>query len=167
MDQWKNLEQALGQLVSMGSVEVHEDGKWLASLAGFGSEVRTQGKQALIHLWSPETSFVRGILRISACESNRIQLEVQGFGLGKPARLEFLTAARPRTAARIGREQFKTRLERMMTEQFPDARLESLTTAADSRASKLSLIHRSSGWWRRACVFTRPTKCSSATFPQI
>jgi hypothetical protein len=142
MDQWKNLEQALGQLVSTGAVEVHEDGEWLASLAGFRSEIRTQGKQTLIHLWSPETSFVRRILRISACESDRIQLEVQKFGLAKSARLEFLGAARPRTAARIGREQFKARFGRMLAEQFPDAQAESLTTAADLKRSFSALYTR-------------------------
>jgi hypothetical protein len=142
MDQWENLEQALGQLVSTGAVEVHEDGEWLASLAGFRSEIRTQGKQTLIHLWSPETSFVRRILRISACESNRIQLEVQKFGLAKSARLEFLGAARPRTAARIGREQFKARFGRMLAEQFPDAQVESLTTAADLKRSFSALYTR-------------------------
>lgn len=48
MDQGKSLEQALGQLTSLGPVEVHEDGQWRAPLAGFRSEIRTQGKHALI-----------------------------------------------------------------------------------------------------------------------
>ncbi|HKF53242.1 MAG TPA: hypothetical protein VKB26_13085 [Candidatus Acidoferrales bacterium] len=135
MDEWKNLEQALGQLVSTGSVEVHEDGEWLASLTGFRSEIRSQGKQTLIHLWSPETSFVRRILRVSACDANHIQVEVQRFGPGKPARLEFLGSPHPRTAVRIGREQFKARFARMLAEHFPDARVESLTTAADLKRS--------------------------------
>lgn len=142
MDQWKNLEQALGQLVSTGPVEVHEDGEWLASLNGFRSEIRSQGKQTLIHLWSPETSFVRRILSVSACEANHIQLEVQKFGLGKPARLEFLSTLRPRTPARIGREQFKARFARMLAEHFPDARVESLTTAADLKRSFSALFTR-------------------------
>lgn len=142
MDQWKSLEQALQRLVSAGNVEVREDDQWLASLAGFRSEIRTQGKQTLIHLWSPEASFVRRILRISACESGRIELEVQKFGLKKSARLEFLEAARPKTAARVGRERFKTRFGRMLTEQFPDARVESLTTAADLKRSFSALYTR-------------------------
>lgn len=142
MDQWKNLEQALGHLVSTGAVEVHEDGEWLASLVGFRSEIRTQGKQTLIHLWSPETSFVRRILRISACESTRIPLEVQKFGVGKSARLEFLGTAHPRTAIRIGREQFKARFARMLAEQFPDGQVESLTTAADLKRSFSALYTR-------------------------
>lgn len=142
MDEWQNLEQALAQLVSAGPVEVHEDGEWLASLTGFRSELRTQGKQTLIHLWSPETSLVRRILRISSCDPSHIQLEVQRFGPGKPAHLEFLGSARARTPLRISREQFKARFARMMAECFPDAALESLTAAADLKRSFSSLYTR-------------------------
>lgn len=142
MNQWQNLEQALAALTSIGPIEVHENGEWLASLAGFRSELRTQGGQTLIHLWSPDSSLVRRILRISSCESDHIQLEVQRFGPGKPVKLEFLRSARPRTALRISREQFKARFARMIAERFPDARLELLTTAADLRHSFSSLYTR-------------------------
>ncbi len=165
MDQWKNLEEVLGQLVSKGAVEVHEDGEWLASLVGFRSEIRTQGKQTLIHLWSPKTSFVRRILRVSACESDHIRLEVQRFGLAKPARLEFLGAPRPRTAARIGREQFKARFARMLAEQFPDAHVESLTTAPDLKRSfsavyTRALMSEGRSWW--AVMAAAPSENSVA-----
>lgn len=142
MNQWENLEDAIATLVSTGPVEVHENGEWLASLAGFRSEVRTRGKQALIHLWSQETSLVRRILRISSCEPNHIQLDVQRFGPGKPAKLEFLGSTRPRTTLRISREQFKTRFARMLAERFPDAQIGSLTTAADLKHSFSSLYTR-------------------------
>lgn len=142
MNEWENLGQALSKLVSTGPVEVHEDGKWLASLAGFQSELRTQGKHTLIHLWSPETSFVRRILRISSCELGHIQLEVQRFGPGKPATLEFLALGRARSDLRIGREQFKARFARMLGERFPDAEIGSLTTAADLKRSFSSLYTR-------------------------
>ncbi len=142
MNEWENLGQALSKLVSTGPVEVHEDGKWLASLAGFRSELRTQGKNTLIHLWSPETSLVRRILRISSCELNRIELEVQRFGPGKPATLEFLALGRARSDSRIGREQFKARFARMLSERFPDAQIGSLTTAADLKRSFSSLYTR-------------------------
>src|SRR6185437_5988568 len=130
MDEWSNLEQAIEQLAASGAVEVHEDGEWLAGLDGFRSEVRRKGKQALIHLWSSESNLVRTITRISACEPARIQLEVQRFGRAKPGRLEFLSTMTRRPAARIGREQ------------FPDARVESLTTAADLKRSFSALYTR-------------------------
>ncbi len=142
MDEWSNLEQAIEHLAASGAVEVREDGQWLAGLDGFRSEVRRKGKQALIHLWSSESNLVRTITRISACEPARIQLEVQRFGRAKPGRLEFLSAASRRPAARIGREQFRERFTRMLAEQFPDARVESLTTAADLKRSLSALYTR-------------------------
>ncbi|HEV2305406.1 MAG TPA: hypothetical protein VGR93_07805 [Candidatus Acidoferrales bacterium] len=142
MDQWKNLEQALGELTASGAAEVHEDGKWLASLDGFHSEFRAQGKHTLIHLWSSETSLVRKILSVSACESNHIQIEVQKFGAARPGRLEFIAAAHQRSPVRISREQFRERFERMLAEQFPDARVESLSTAADLKRSFSGLYTR-------------------------
>jgi hypothetical protein len=142
MDEWSNLEQALDQLAASGAVEVHEDGEWLAGLDGFRTEVRRKGKQALIHLWSSESNLVRTILRVSACGPTRIQLEVQRFGRAKPGRLEFLSSASPRPAARVGREQFRARFGRMLAEQFPDARVESLTTSADLKRSFSALYTR-------------------------
>ncbi|MFZ0213777.1 MAG: hypothetical protein WBE20_12100 [Candidatus Acidiferrales bacterium] len=142
MDDWSNLEQALEQLTASGAVEVHEDGEWLAALDGFRSEVRPQGKQALIHLWSSESNLVRRIVRIAACKPSHIQLEVQRFGRAKPSRLEFLGLEGKRPAARITREQFRVRFNRMLTEQFPDARVESLTTAADLKRSFSALYAR-------------------------
>ena len=142
MDEWSNLEQAIEQLAASGAVEVHEDGEWLAGLDGFRSEVRRKGKQALIHLWSSESNLVRTITRISVCEPARIQLEVQRFGRAKPGRLEFLSTTTRRPAARVGREQFRERFARMLAEQFPDARVESLTTAADLKRSFSALCTR-------------------------
>lgn len=166
MDHGQNLERALGELTSSGSVEVHEDGQWLASLSGFRSEVRTNGKQTLIHLWSPETSFVRRVLRISACDSDRIQLDVQKFGAAKSARLEFVATTRPRTPARLGREQFKERFSRALAEQFPDAQVEPLTTAADLKRSFSTLYTRgvmTEGRFSWAIMAAAPSE-NSATF---
>ncbi|HEV2287328.1 MAG TPA: hypothetical protein VGR81_00075 [Candidatus Acidoferrales bacterium] len=142
MDDWSHLEQALEQLTASGPVEVHEDGEWLAALDGFRSEVRPQGKQALIHLWSSEGNLVRRIVRVTACQRSHIQLEVQRFGRAKPARLEFLGSENKRPAARTMREQFRARFARMLAEQFPDARVETLTTAADLKRSFSPLYAR-------------------------
>lgn len=142
MDDWSHLEQALEQLTASGPVEVHEDGEWLAALDGFRSEVRRQGKQTLIHLWSSEGNLVRRIVRVAACKPSHIQLEVQRFGRAKPARLEFLGSENKRPAARITREQFRARFGKMLAEQFPDARVESLTTAADLKRSFSPLYAR-------------------------
>lgn len=169
MNQWQDLEQALATLVSSGPVEVHEDGAWLASLNGFRSEVRTQGRQALIHLWSPETSLVRRIMRVASCGPNHIQLEVQKFGPGKPAKLEFLGATHARTALRISREQFKIRFARMLAERFPDAEIGPLTTAADLKRSFSSLYTRGvmTGQGKSWAVMAAAPSESSTTFDGI
>lgn len=142
MDQWKTLEQALSNAASSGAVEVHEDGKWLASLDGFRSELRTQGKDKLIHLWSSEASLVRRIVHVSSCEPHNIKIEVRKFGAAKPSHLEFIVAERQRSPIRIDREQFKERFERILAEQFPDARVEQLSTAADLKHSFSALYTR-------------------------
>jgi hypothetical protein len=165
MDEWGEFEQALDQLIDSGAVEVHEDGEWLAGLDGFRWEVRRKGKQALIHLWSTETNLVRTIRSISASAPGHIQLEVQRFGRTKPARLEFILNDTPRAATRVSREQFRERFGRMLSEQFPDARVESLTTAADLKRSFSPLYTRgmmsegSSSW---AVIGVSPRESAAA-----
>lgn len=165
MDDWNKLERALGQLTESGTVEVHEDGEWLAGLEGFRWEVRRKGKQALIHLWSTETNLVRTIQRVTAAEAGRIQLEVQRFGRAKPARLDFLQNVTPRAAARVTREQFRVRFERMLAEQFPDTRVDSLTTAADLKRSfsplyTRGMMHEGGASW--AVMGVSPSENSTA-----
>lgn len=165
MDEIAELEQALGRLTESGPVEVHEDGEWLAGLDGFRWEIRRKGKQALIHLWSTETNLVRTIQRVAANDTGRIQLEVQRFGRAKPARLHFLLKDTPRNAARITREQFKVLFGRMLAEQFPDARVESLTTAADLKRSFSPLYTRgimTEGKTSWAVMGVSPSEASAA-----
>lgn len=142
MDQLEGLQKALGEICATGTAEVHEDGKWLASLNGFRSELQSRGNQALIHLRSSEASLVRRIIRVAACESGRVQIEVQRFGSKKPGRLEFIAAHSQRSPARITREQFKERFKRILAEQFPDARVSSLSSAADLKRSFSALYMR-------------------------
>lgn len=142
MNEWDNLQKALGEISASETAEVHEDGKWLASLEGFRSELQTRGKHTLIHLWSSEASLVRRILRVSICDPGRVQIEVEKFGAKRPGRLEFLAARHQRSPARIGREQFKERFERMLAEQFPDGQVKALSTAADLKHSFSALYTR-------------------------
>ncbi len=145
MDESSELQRALDELATAGGVEVHEDGEWLAELAGLRFEVRRAGKQSLVHLWSEERNLTRRVLRIAERSPERIILEVQRFGRAKPGRLEFLRADAARPAKRIGREQFRARFSRMLGEQFPDARVETLTTAPD-------LEHSFSGSYTRGLL---------------
>jgi len=133
MNEWAELDRALDALAASGRAEVREDGEWLAELAGLHCELRGEGKNSLVHLWSGERNLTRRVLRIREQSDDRIVLEVQRFGRAKPGRLEFLRTDSPRPAGRITREQFRARLRRILTERFPDAAIESLTAACRSR----------------------------------
>jgi hypothetical protein len=151
-DDWAELDRALGEMAAAGSVEVREDGEWLAELAASHCELRREGKSALVHLWSDQRNLTRRILRIKERSESRILLEVQRFGNSKPGRLEFLRTDSPRSAGRITREEFRARLRRILSENFPDATIESLTAAPDLEHSFSGLYVRgrmhegSQGW---------------------
>jgi hypothetical protein len=63
-DDWAELDHALGEMAASGSVEVREDGEWLAELAGLHCELRRQGRNSLVHLWSDERNLTRRVLRV-------------------------------------------------------------------------------------------------------
>ena len=131
MDDWAELDRALGELVRSGCVEVREDGQWLAGLVDLHYELRHAGKNPLVHLWSEEKNLTRKILGVKENEANRIVLEVQRFGRSKPGRLEFLRKDSPRALGRITREQFRERFQRFLAERFPDADAHSISAAPD------------------------------------
>ena len=52
MNDWAELDRALDAMAASGSTEVREDGEWLAELAALHCELRREGKNPLVHLWS-------------------------------------------------------------------------------------------------------------------
>ncbi len=142
MNEWAELDRALDAMAASGPAEVREDGEWLAELSGLHCELRVQGKNSLVHLWSGERSVTRRLLRIQEQTEDRIVLEVQRFGRAKPSRIEFLRTDLPRSTGRITREQFRARFQRILAERFPDAQIDPLTAAPDLRRSF-------SGWYAR------------------
>ena len=142
MNEWTELDRALGAMASSGSAEVREDGQWLAELAGLHYELRAEGNNPLVHLWSDDRSLTRRVLRVREQSQDRIVLEVQRFGRAKPGRLEFLRTDSPRAAARVNREQFRARFGRFLTERFPDAEIDSLSAAPDLEHSFSGLYVR-------------------------
>ena len=149
---WVALDRALSDLAASGSVEVREDGEWLAELATLHFELRVERKNPLVHLWSDERNLTRRILRVKETADDRIVLEVQRFGRAKPGRLEFLLTDSPRAAGRITREQFRARFTRILAEKFPDAVVDSLTAAPDlensfSGSYVRGIMHEGSHAW--------------------
>jgi hypothetical protein len=145
MDDWAELDRALGEFVRSGAVEVREDGQWLAGLADLQYEMRRAGKGPLVHLWSDEKNLTRRVIRLKEQTADRIVLEVHRLGKSKPGRLEFLRTDSPRPAGRITREQFRARFDRILAEAFPDAHSESLSAAPD-------LEHSFSGMYVRGRI---------------
>jgi hypothetical protein len=139
------LRRALDGLCATGAPEVRENGEWLAGLAGVQYEVSTQGEAALLHLWSAQQSLVRRVLRVAEGSGDRVVLEVSRFGYSRPAQLEFVAGGVPRETRRVEREQFSSRLRRILTDHFPDETVESLATSAD-------LHHSISGSYTRGLL---------------
>jgi hypothetical protein len=139
------LRRALDGVCAAGAPEVRENGEWLAGLEGAQYEVRAQGDAALLHLWSPQQSLVRRVLRVAEESSQRVVLEVSRFGYSRHAQLEFVAGSAPCEGRRVEREQFSGRLRRMLTDHFPDETVESLATAAD-------LHHSISGSYTRGVM---------------
>ena len=131
MNDWAALDRALAAMASSGSAEVREDGEWLAELSKLHCELRHDSVRPLVHLWSAERNLTRSVLRVREQTGDRIVLEVRRFGRAKPGKLEFLRTDSPRAAARITRDEFRARLQRVLAEQFPDAVVDSLTASPD------------------------------------
>src|SRR6202051_1034553 len=139
------LRRALDGLCATGAPEVRENGEWLAGLEGVQYEVSAQGDAALLHLWSAQQSLVRRVLRVAEESRDRLVLEVSRFGYSRHAQLEFVTGGAPRETRRVEREQFSSRLRRILTDHFPDETVDSLATSAD-------LHHSISGSYTRGLV---------------
>jgi hypothetical protein len=139
------LRRALDGQCATGVPEVRENGEWLAGLEGVQYEVSAQGDAALLHLWSAQQSLVRRVLRVAEESGERVVLEVSRLGYARHAQLEFVTGGAQRETRRVEREQFSSRLRRILTDHFPDETLESLATSAD-------LHHSISGSYTRGIV---------------
>src|SRR5579863_7008397 len=139
------LRRALDGLCATGKPEVRENGEWLAGLEGVQYEVSAQGEAALLHLWSAEQSLVRRVLRVAEESGDRVVLEVSRFGYSRHAQLELDAGGAPRETRRVEREQFSSRLRRILVDHFPDEIVESLATSAD-------LHHSISGSYTRGLL---------------
>src|SRR5579862_1656752 len=129
------LRQALAGVCGGGAPEVRENGEWLAELDGVQYEVSAQGDAALLHLWSAQQSLVRRVIRVTEQSADRVTLEVRRFGYARNAQLEFIGGVVPRETRRVEREQFSSRLRRMLAQYFPDETVESMAASADLHRS--------------------------------
>jgi hypothetical protein len=130
--QLSEVEAALDQMAHQKFAEAREDGQWLAEFSKDSYSLRSDAQYSILHLRYGERSVVRRVLRLAEQTGERVVLEVMRFGQIKPGRLEFvkLNARKPRN--RIAAESFRSRLARLLAENFPDGEIDSLTATPDS-----------------------------------
>jgi PHD/YefM family antitoxin component YafN of YafNO toxin-antitoxin module len=85
----------------------------------------------LLHLWCEQCNLTRRILAITDHSAERLTLAVECFGRSKPCRLDFVRVSFERSPRELSREDFRSRLSRVLVGQFPDESLESLVISPD------------------------------------
>src|SRR5712664_4195211 len=131
MELARELEASLREFAAAAPVEVRENGGRVAPLASLSWEVRGAAEKPLLHLWSAEYNLTRRVLAITDYSEQRLILAVERFGRSKPDRLEFVRVNFERSERDTSRRAFCERLRRILSEQFPDEVLESLTISQD------------------------------------
>jgi hypothetical protein len=160
------LEEVLTALQVAGEIETREDGQFLAELSPPQWEVRQQGRNLILHIWTGDRNLTRRVIRILESNADGVALETARFGRTRPGKLEFLRRDAPRTQGRLTREKFRAQFGRFLAEKFPDARLESLTVSPDLEHSLSGvyprgiLIEAGSMW---AVLGVSPSESASAT----
>ncbi|HXE76499.1 MAG TPA: hypothetical protein VNN18_12815 [Candidatus Xenobia bacterium] len=125
--------------------EVTEEGELLFDLRTAQFRLEENRGRLLLHLWSPQRNWVRRVLAIAEETPARLVLEVERFGRAGPARLVIAPPRRSTLSEReraTARRHFSAWLARLLAREFPRARVEGLTTAADLKRSFSGLYTR-------------------------
>ena len=151
------LEAYLRDLASAPSVEVRENGGRVAVLPALSWEIRGAAQKPLLHLRSEQQNFTRRVLAIIGQSEQCLALAVERFGRTKPDRLEVLRVDFERSPRDISRQEACARMGRILTEQFPDETLESLTISPDLEHSlsgnyARGLLRNGSRYWAVLCM---------------
>lgn len=156
MGKWTELRKQIETfLVADSSREVTEEGELLFDLRRTEFRVEEAHGKLLLHLWSEERNWVRRVVGVAEKTGDRLVLEVERFGQKRPARL---TIAPPSRRADIHRDRQTARraysrfLKRLLQREFPRAKVEAVSTAADKKRSFSGLYTRArlsegNRWW--------------------
>lgn len=147
------IEEYLGAHARAG-LEVSEDGELLLRLAEKNYDVREAGGDVLLHLWSEERTWVRRVVGVEEHATGRLRLRIERFGR-RPGVLTLTIprAARAGTQARqTARRSYATFFRRLLEREFPRARIENLSAAANLKNSFSGLYTRAvvgtgKSWW--------------------
>jgi hypothetical protein len=111
---------------------VYEDGRVLFDMNAANFSLSTQQGRCLLHLWSEERNLVRTVCGLKA-RKDSLRVETRRFGQSQPQVLE-LAANRDRrtpSSREASRTKFLRVLDRALSREFPDWKLDGLRTAAD------------------------------------
>ena len=125
------LESSLREFAAATSVEIRENDARPIPFSSVSWEIRGAAEKPLLHLWSENYNVTRRVLAITHHSDQRLALAVERFGRTKPERLEFIRVEFERSARELTREEFAARLGRILAEQFPDEKLESVSVSQD------------------------------------
>jgi hypothetical protein len=110
---------------------LRENGDRVTVFRALSWEVRGAAQKPLLHLWSEQHNLTRRVLAITDHSDQGLALAVERFGRTRPGRLEFFRLEFDPSARDLCREQSCVRLGRVLSNQFPDETLESLTSPQD------------------------------------
>jgi hypothetical protein len=126
-----DLEECLRRFNGADSVEVRENGARVATVEKFSWELRGAPAQPILRLSLEQYSATHRILAIRKGSDVSLTLSIERFGTAKPGRLEFVRVDYTRPPREVARQEFSSRLARILSERFPDDLLESLKIAPD------------------------------------
>ncbi len=109
----------------------------------------------LLHLWSEKRNWVRRVVGVAEETTDRLVLDVERFGQKKAARLIIAPPSRRAETHRdlqTARRAYSRYLKRLLQREFPRAKGEAVSAAADKRRSFSGLYTRArlsegNRWW--------------------
>jgi hypothetical protein len=152
MELAESLEECLRRFDDADSVEVRENGSRVATVEKFSWELRGAPAKPILRLSLEQYSATHRILAIRKDSGVSLTLSIERFGTARPGRLEFVRVGYVRPSREVARQDFSSRLARVLSERFPDDVVESLKSAPDLEHSFSSnyargvLRHGSARW---------------------
>ncbi len=115
---------------------VLEDGEKIFDFATARYSISADRGKCLLHLWSAERNTVRRVLDAET-RRDALHLTVQRFGQARPSKLEICRdrERRPPSQRKAARAAYQRRLRRLLERNFPEFRVERLSSAMDLERS--------------------------------
>ncbi len=111
---------------------VLEEGEAIFDFATARYSISAERGKCLLHLWSEERNTVRRVLEAEA-KRDVLHLTVQRFGQARPSKLEICRERdrRPPSQRKAARATYQRRLRRLLERNFPEFKVERLSSAMD------------------------------------